>query len=190
MYKENNILSKMITLERYVDIEKRKPITDRNIRELIGGPVKIRNVSGLSDSDSLPSLCPKVGSGLVLFWQSKTGKVGHWNLVLRHSDHYEFFDSYGLLPLQVANKTTHDGGVRCMKLLRGHNVKYGRYAFQKRSDDVQTCGRFVAFRYNCHAFNYEEFKKLLQYRGVAPDDLITLLTIHVDFSHINKKKLE
>ena len=179
----------MVTMERYVEMEKKKPITDANIRELIGKPVKIRSVAGLTANDSLPKLCPQVGTGVILFWQEKSGEVGHWNLVLRHKDHYEFFDSYGFLPVQVANKTTHDGGKKCMALLKGHNVRFGRHQFQKKAGDVQTCGRFVAFRYNCHAFDYNEFKKLMQYRGVAPDDLVTLLTIHVDFSHINSKSL-
>ena len=177
----------MFTMDQFVNKEKQRPITDSEIRQLVTRPIKIRNVSGLTHKDSPASLCPKVGDGCVLFWQTPKGEMGHFDLLLRHHDHYEFFDSYGMDPLQVANKTTHDSGKKCMDLFKGHNVKIGRHKFQRKKDDINTCGRFCAFRFNCHAFTYEEFKKLMHFRGVAPDDLITLLTISVDFEHINKK---
>ena len=177
------------SLEEFVRLEKTKPITDKDIRQLVGRPLKIRNYSGLSPSeDSLESLCPKPGDGCVLFWTTKGETIGHFNLILRHAAHeYEWFDSYGLSPQEVSNKITHDGAKKLIPLLKGKKVFYGRHKFQ-RGEDTNTCGRYVAFRYNCHSFRYNEFKELLQYRGVSPDDLITLLTINVDFSQINERR--
>ena len=182
----------MYSLEQFVKYDKAQPITDSDIRELVNRPIKIRNYSGLTPKDSLHSLCPKPGDGCVLFWQSKGAAIGHFNLILRHpksNNHAEFewFDSYGLLPQEVANKMTHDNAKLLTPLLKGHRVHYGRHKFQ-RGEDTNTCGRYTAFRFNCHAFRYDEFKQLLRYRGVSPDDLITLLTIHVNFSHINERR--
>ena len=178
------------TLEDFVAFEKKKPITDKDVRMLVTRPIKIRNYDGLSKEDSLHSLLPRPGDGCVLFWKNRDNKaMGHFNLLLRypsakHGPEFEWFDSYGFSPQQVAARTTHDGAVKLTRLLKKHKVYYGRHAFQ-RGDDVNTCGRYCAFRYNCHQFKYDDFRQLMQYRGVAPDDLVTLLTISVDFSHIN-----
>ena len=178
----------MYSLEQFVAYEKQQAITDADIRQLVTRPIKIRNYYGLTDKDSLETLCPKVGDGCVLFWKAQNKAIGHFNCILRHTDkEYEWFDSYGLSPQQVSNKVTHDGAKLLMPMLRGKNVFYGKHAFQ-RGEDTNTCGRYVAFRFNCHAFRYNEFKHLLSYRGVSPDDLITLLTIQVDFSHINDRR--
>ena len=86
----------------------------------------------------------------------------------------------------VAAKTSHDGGKRLLNLLKGHRYHHGRHKFQSRTGDVNTCGRYCAFRFNCESFSYERFRRLLDFKGLHPDDLITLLTISVDFAHINK----
>ena len=178
----------MYSLEKFVEFEKRKLITDKDIRQLVARPIKIRNYDGLTPSDTLHSLCPKSGDSCVLFWRSKSNSVGHFNVIIRHGEKdYEWFDSFGFSPQQVANKMTHDGAKLLTPLLRGHRVFYGKHKFQ-HGENVNTCGRYVAFRCNCHTFKYNEFKQLLQYRGVSPDDLITLLTIQVDFSHINERR--
>ena len=180
----------MYSLERFVEYEKTKPITDGDIRQLVGKPIKIRNYDGLTSHDSLKSLCPKPGDACVLFWRTKNEKTGHFNCILRHTEtEFEWFDSYGFSPQEVANRMTHDGAKLLTPMLKGQRVFYGKHKFQ-HGENVNTCGRYVAFRVNCHTFKYNEFKQLLSYRGVHPDDLITLLTINVDFSHINARKLK
>ena len=183
-------------LEDYVKYERERPITDTNIRELVvkDKNLKIRDYSSLSSKDSLHTLLPKAGSGCVLFWRNKKSKIGHFNLLLRHAKHphkaeFEFFDSYGLTPQQIASMTSHDGGKRLIALFKGHNVFIGRHKYQSRKGDTNTCGRYVAFRFNCEAFTYEEFRQLLNYRGISPDDLVTLLSLQVDFAHLNNKKM-
>ena len=130
-------------------------------------------------------------------WRNQKSEIGHFNLLMRHatggshdSKHeFEFFDSYGFTIQEVAAKTSHDGGKKLLSLLKGHRYFHGRHKFQSRTGDVNTCGRYVAFRFNCEGFTYEQFKHLLQFKGLHPDDLITLLTISVDFAHINKKNV-
>ena len=185
-------------LEAYVTYEKEQPITDTNILELVvkKKKLKVRDYDSLSSKDSLGSLLPHAGSGCVLFWRNKKSEIGHFNLLMRHEtsgphDHkyeYEFFDSYGFTVQEVAAKTSHDGGKKLLELLKGQRYYHGRHKFQSRTGDVNTCGRYVAFRFNCEAFTYEQFKHLLQFKGLHPDDLITLLTISVDFAHINSTK--
>ena len=184
-------------LESYVAYEKQQPITDANIHELVvkKNNLKVRDYASLSSKDSLHSLLPHPGTGVVLFWRNKKSEIGHFNLLMRHqtsgahdSKHeFEFFDSYGFTIQEVAAKTSHDGGKKLLGLLKGHRCFHGRHKFQSRTGDVNTCGRYVAFRFNCEAFSYDRFKQLLQFKGLHPDDLITLLTISVDFAHLNSK---
>ena len=183
-------------LEDYIKHERQRPITDDNIRELVvkNKKLKIRDYMSLNSKDTLHSLLPTPGSGVVLFWRSKKDKIGHFNLLLRnvkhhHNAEFEFFDSYGLSPQQIAAMTSHDGGKRLIDLFKGHNVYIGRHKYQSRTGDVNTCGRYVAFRFNCELFTYEEFRQLLNYRGISPDDLVTLLSLQVDFGHLNSKKM-
>lgn len=183
-------------LESYVAYEKEQPITDSNIKELVvkKDKLKIRDYNSLSSKDSLHSLLPSPGTGCVLFWRNKKSEIGHFNLLMRHQTsgahdnkfEFEFFDSYGFTIQEVAAKTSHDGGRKLLDIIKGHRIFHGRHKFQSRTGDVNTCGRYVAFRFNCEAFSYNRFKHLLQYKGLHPDDLITLLTISVDFAHLNK----
>ena len=182
-------------LEDYVKHERERPITDDNILELVvkKNKLKIRDYDSLTAKDSLKSLLPSAGSGCVLFWRDRKSKIGHFNLLLRHAKHhhnheYEFFDSYGMTPQQIASLTSHDGGRRLIDIFKGHNVFIGRHKYQSRKGDTNTCGRYVAFRFNCELFSYEEFRQLLNYRGISTDDLITLLSLQVDFAHLNSNK--
>lgn len=182
-------------MESYIAYEKQQPITDSNILELVvkKKDLKVKDYASITSKDSLQSLLPHPGTGCVLFWRNKKSEIGHFNLLMRHktagshdSKHeYEFFDSYGMTVQEVAAKTSHDGGKRLLNLFKGHRYFHGRHKFQSRTGDVNTCGRYCAFRFNCESFSYEQFKHLLQFKGLHPDDLITLLTISVDFAHLN-----
>ena len=100
-------------MQRYIEIERAKPITDKEIRQLVvhKSKLKVRDYGTLSTSDTLPSLCPGIGHGCVLFWLNKKNEVGHFNLLLRHGkNEYEFFDSYGKTIHEIAANTSHDGG--------------------------------------------------------------------------------
>jgi len=177
----------MSTMQRYIEIERAKPITDKEIHQLVvhKSKLKVRDYGTLSTSDTLPSLCPGIGHGCVLFWLNKKKEVGHFNLLLRHGkNEYEFFDSYGKTIHEIAANTSHDGGKRLLRLFPGHKVLQGRHKFQTESTSVNTCGRYCAFRFNCSTLNYRAFINLLSYRGIHPDDLITLLTINVDFGSL------
>ena len=179
----------MSSLQRYIEVERAKPITDAEIAELVVQKNKLvtRDYSSLGSGETLASLLPNAGSGCVLFWRNKKNEVGHFNLLLRHpGDQYEFFDSYGKTIHEIAAATSHDGGTKLLRMFRGHKVLQGRHRFQQEGTGVNTCGRYCAFRFNCAAFSYREFIALLSYRGIHPDDLVTLLTMSVDFGHLRQ----
>ncbi len=182
----------MVSMQRYIELERAKAITDTEIKQLVvqKDKLRVRDYASLSSSDSLASLCPGVGHGCVLFWVNKHHQeIGHFNLLLRHpGDQYEFFDSYGKTIHEIAAGTSHDGGKKLLRLFAGHKVLQGRHKFQTETKSVNTCGRYAAFRFNCASFSYRGFIELLSYRGIHPDDLVTLLTINVDFGRLNSMK--
>ena len=75
-----------MSLERYIEVERAKPITDAEIGELVVQKRKlvVRDYSSLGNTTTLASLLPGAGSGCVLFWKNKKNEVGHFNLLLRH----------------------------------------------------------------------------------------------------------
>ena len=83
---------------------------------------------------------------------------GHWQLLLRDDNYFEFFDPYGDPPNTIlnfipkymmeilGNDYNKDIGHILKSIKRGDKLIINKYPFQSEVDDVNTCGRWVALR--------------------------------------------
>lgn len=108
--------------------------------------------------------------------------VGHFIVLLDHGDHYEHFDSYGL-SMDEETKIT---GERHLTNLFTHvhkKIVDNSKKLQTFREDVNTCGRWVAARLLLRHMELDTFLKLIGYFKVNHDDLVSIMTLLLQFKH-------
>ena len=73
------------------------PMSDGDLRKILGKDLKIIRYSDLAHLRSLAQLLPRPKDHCVLLYEVQPG-VGHWVALLKYNGAYEFFDPYGLQP--------------------------------------------------------------------------------------------
>ena len=92
------------TIDGLENVE-RYPLSDSDIRKIIGSKTKIIKFSQLANYNSIEQLLPHNGDYLVLLFESAMDS-GHWTALLRYNDTIEFFGSYGGEPHDILRWTS------------------------------------------------------------------------------------
>jgi hypothetical protein len=119
---------------------------------------------------------------------------GHWTLLIRDDNMFEYFDSYGVSPKsildfipssknkQLGNNYSEDLGKMIKSIKPTDKFTYNKTKFQKEAPNINTCGRWVIarlslFSYDCLDLN--EFTKLIKTKTkqlkMTNDEFITFL---------------
>lgn len=132
---------------------------------------------------SLQQLLPKDVCGVLLLIMNnnKNSNVGHFCLLMKHPrSGITFFDPYGLGLSRILNKTNNERHLEIkLSKVRHHD---NRVPYQKKQDDIQTCGRHVVCRYNAASMKAKEYQQLMHLPGLLPDDIVTLMTCGEDLA--------
>lgn len=107
-------------------------------------------------------------------------KVGHFILLLDHGDHYEHFDSYGLNMDEERAITQEHHLTNIFKNSRKPIVDNSK-KLQALREDINTCGRWVVARLLLRDLELGPFIQLLNYFHVNYDDLISIMTLLLQF---------
>jgi hypothetical protein len=80
----------------------RKPLSDADLRTILGDNLKIIKYSELANVESLDALLPKSTDYCILLYETEENS-GHWVALMRYTsvsdqDRFEFFDPYGYKP--------------------------------------------------------------------------------------------
>jgi hypothetical protein len=121
----------------------------------------------------------------VMLYLTEDATTGHWVGLLRKPDHIEFFDPYGGKPDSELHWAS--GGLRqklgitqpfLTNLLRqsGLPVIYNKVDFQKKDDDVQTCGRHTASRLLFSHLSLPEYYNMIKKSKLTADEFVSGLT--------------
>ena len=136
------------------DIERiiKKPLSDTDLKHILGDDLKIVKYADLSKEASLESLLPKAPDYCIILIEEEQDS-GHWVALMRYDNTVEFFDPYGkkwdtelawISPekrQQLGETQKYPSG-----LLERTNLKriYSPYHFEKESSTVNTCGSHCA----------------------------------------------
>lgn len=159
-----------------------KPEEPKNVMKMSARPGLKYYEYEQTKNMSLAQLLPKSVSGaLILIMDNhSTSNVGHFVLLMRHPrSGVTFFDPYGFGISRLLVKTKNENHLQ-KKL--PNNVHDNRIPFQKKADDINTCGRHVICRYNAAALKPKEYQALMQLPGLSPDDIVLLMTIGADLA--------
>lgn len=172
---------------RSIEKIRQYPLGDDDLRRLLGEDIAIHNYPALEHMSSIDELFDPKGRAILLF-PNASPTVGHWTGLLRHPDgSIEFFDPYGDAPEEQKGGMTraHLEALdietpELTRLLRGSGrpVFYNTYPFQKTRKDIATCGRHVAVRMLYAPLSIDEYAKVLNESGYAPDDFVSGVTFN------------
>ena len=132
-------------------------ITNHDLDNLIHN-VKIVKFADLENYESIYDLLPKKIDFVVILTETEGVNTGHWQLLLRNNNVFEFFDSYGDEPKTIikfitkkmnqylGNDYNKDMGHILKSIKPTDKLIINKYEFQSDTNDVNTCGRHVASR--------------------------------------------
>ena len=119
---------------------------------------------------------------------------GHWTLLIRDDDVFEYFDSYGVSPKNIldyipyhmnrklGNNYQEDIGMIIKSIKPTDKFIYNKIKFQTESPNINTCGRWCIARLSLFLsdnLNLKEFTKLMKTKAkqlkMTNDEFITYL---------------
>ena len=160
------------------------PLSDGDIRRLLGQDIKILTYPELKNMRSIENCFDSKGRCIILFLTTSPTE-GHWCCMLRNKEGIEFFDPYGDPP--EAQKEGISGGLLnqlderqpyLTALMRGSGlpVYYNTHAFQKDKANINTCGRHCVVRCLYSPYSLDKYNKIIKSSGLSPDDFVSGVT--------------
>lgn len=167
-----------------------KPLSDSDLRKLIEGHAKVVLYSNLKGYSSLNELLNCPGQSIFLLYQ-QAPNYGHWTCLFKQGNRIEFFDPYGInvddelkWTDPSMRKQLHMDKPWLSKLLYEspphYTLIYNQHPFQKRGNDINTCGRWCVLRLLFKNLSLEQFVELFGKSNIKKkslDSIVTLLTI-------------
>jgi hypothetical protein len=158
------------------------PLSDDDIRKVLGNDIKIWNYPQLKNLNDINEMFDEKGRAILLY-PNISPTSGHWTALLNKKDSIETFDPYGDPP-----DTEQKGGMSktrlealdierpdLTKLLRssGKPVYYNTHQFQKESPSVATCGRHCCVRLLYAPYSLLRYKTIIDKSKLTPDDFVS-----------------
>ena len=132
----------------------RKPLSDADLRHILGEDLKILQYSELANHSTLDSILPKTKDDCIILYEQEEDS-GHWVALMRYDNTVEYFDPYGNkwdTPLTWNSRGKNQELGQSQRYLSGllerSNLRrtYSPYHFERTNKNVNTCGSHSAHR--------------------------------------------
>ena len=166
------------------------PLSDGDIRELLGDDIKIITYPELEQMRSIDECFDRKGRCIILFLTTSPTE-GHWCCMMKRKNGIYFYDPYGEAPEEqkdgVSTSMLEQLNQRqpfLTELLRGsaRPVFYNTHGFQKERDGINTCGRHCVVRLMYSNLSTKQYKDMIDKSGLCPDDFVS----GVVYEHLHK----
>lgn len=167
-----------------LDQVKEYPLSDGDIRRLLGGNIKILTYPQLKGLRSINQAFDDQGRGIVLFLVNGPTS-GHWCCLIKRADSIEFFDPYGDTPAEIKDEIPSSrleeldmASPYLSRLLKqsGLPIYYNTHCFQSKKGDINTCGRHCVVRLLYAPDSVERYAAIIKSSGLTADDFVSGLT--------------
>lgn len=157
-------------MDELKQIEK-TPLSDSDLRKILGSGTKIIEYSQLASIPHLSNLLPRQTDYCIILYETKQNS-GHWVCLLKYRNIYEFFDPYGyevdkaLLWVPAhQRKLLNQSEPYLTHLLErsGRQWIYNKKRFQKLSNTVNTCGPHCTHRIYQLLHNNMDLRDYIEY---------------------------
>jgi hypothetical protein len=159
-------------------------ISEDDIR-LIYPNALILTYNNLSDYNDIMELFNNNNYCFLLYETKKN--FGHWTVIIKHDDSYEFFDSYGFKPdselkfsppyFRLCNNMIYPK-LTLLLYNSNCNIEYNNKQLQAYKNNIFTCGRWCLFRCLKSNISIDDFIKFFN-NVKNPDEYITLETYEI-----------
>lgn len=159
-------------------------LNEDEIRQILPG-IKIFPYPELYDYDTIDEVFDSKGRALMLYL-TENETTGHWVCMLKKGKEIEYFDPYGKFgPDGYAGWLSHhklkelgQAQPRLSEMLKAspYTVTKNPYAFQKKEDDVNTCGRHCVTRLALSNLPLDKYKDLVTSTNYTPDKFVSYYT--------------
>ena len=160
---------------KFLEKERSKPLGPDEVLALCYRKnIKSMDYEDLAEK-KLSKLLPDNSAILILFTDHSQPKkpIGHFCLLFKCNNKIEFFDPLGL-GLRNVTSITHSRK-HLQKLLQGHDFHNNKIKYQRQENDVQTCGRHCATRWNLAGFSPDKYNRFMYDKRLAADDIETFI---------------
>lgn len=129
-------------------------LTNTDLQKLVG-KIPVIKFPNLSKYKSIDELLNNKYNAVIIFYETQAQNVGHWSTVFKNKYGIEYFDPYGLSPIEDLNHISEVIRVKLKEVNNNlgnllsntnENVIYNTHDYQKWAGDVSTCGRHTAVR--------------------------------------------
>lgn len=133
----------------------RKPLSDVEVKTLLGESCRIVEYQHLDEYSSIEKLLPKKKDYIVLFVGVQNNQDGHYEALIRHNKTIIFFDSYGYRPdkcldwrpeymqKKMGQELPYLSFLLNQAVDNGFDVVFNSYPYQNEKDPrISTCGRW------------------------------------------------
>jgi hypothetical protein len=159
-------------------------LSDDDIRQLLGGDIKITSYPKLKDVRHISELFDRKGRS-ILFFPQENESVGHWCAMIKEGRNIEFFDPYGEEP-DAQKDTLSKSKLEQLQmdhpdltellLDSGCRVIFNKVQLQKLSNHVQTCGRHCVTRLMYYKYPIQRYRDIIHRSSLSPDDFVIKAT--------------
>ena len=163
------------------------PMSDEDIRNVLGANAKIIKYSELSKYSNIDELLPKPKDYCIILFELKENS-GHWTCLLKYDNKLEWFDPYGIkydneldwISNDVKKKLDQDIPLLSHLLKQSeYNVIYNKTKFQSMAKDISTCGDHCVhriYRLIHNDLNLDEYTSYMKHikdeYGLSYDDIV------------------
>lgn len=153
---------------------KAHPLSDSDLRELLGSGIKIMTNRELPKIKSIGDIFDEEGRAILLY-TPESPTSGHWVCMMRRPDSIYYWDPYGERP-----DIPEDLGGQPPMLTRllkesGQPIFYNSHQYQLQRDNIATCGRWCAARLHYKDMTEKEFQRVIQRFKGSGDDFVSAL---------------
>jgi hypothetical protein len=160
------------------------PLSDDDIRGLLGGNIQITPYSKLKEVQNINELFDNRGRAII-FYPQQSENSGHWTAMIKDGRQIEFFDPYGEPPDAQKDgisknqlekmRMEHPDLTRLLED-SGCHVVFNKVQLQKIANDVQTCGRHCVCRLLYYKLSIGKYRQMIQKSGMTPDEFVVAKT--------------
>jgi len=156
------------------------PLSDSDIRKVLGANIKIWNYPQLKGLTSVEQLFDDQGRAILLYPNSGPCS-GHWCCLLDKPDGIHYFDSYGEEPEEpkddVPEENLREWGADYPDLTRllknaAVPVYYNHHKFQSESPSVANCGRHCCTRLLYSNKTLDQYNRIIKKSGLTADEFV------------------
>lgn len=174
----------MDSMDEIINLEG-KSLSNREVLDLVNHKANFITYDKLANVNNIDDILEPHGACVILYFTAEN--YGHFCCLFRvEPGVLEFFDPYGLFVdkeldfnKDIYFRQEKNQDYPHLSYLLDYSpyaLTYNNYKFQKKKEDVRTCGRHCACRINFRMMDLEKYKDFLTNPYLDFDNTVTLLT--------------